>query len=107
MSFRLAAAAAIAAMIAAPGAVSGQVLMERNVSVKMALKIAETALDECGTRVSVAIVDRAGRLRVFLQGDGAAPAARPTRRGRFAALRWNGPSAPPRAGLWASACWRM
>ena len=74
MSFRFAAAAAAAAaMIAVPGAASGQVLMERNVSVKMALKIAETALDECGTRVSVAIVDRAGRLRVFLQGDGAAP----------------------------------
>jgi uncharacterized protein GlcG (DUF336 family) len=49
------------------------VLMERDVSVKMALAIAETALAECGQRVSVAVVDRAGRLRVFLQGDGAAP----------------------------------
>jgi len=74
MSFRLAAAAATAAAIMAlPSAAGAQVLMERDVSVKMALAIAETALAECGQRVSVAVVDRAGRLRVFLQGDGAAP----------------------------------
>src|SRR5580704_3290329 len=73
MSFRLAAAAAAAAIVAVPGVASAQVLMERDVSVKMALAIAETALAECGSRVSVAVVDRAGRLRVFLQGDGAAP----------------------------------
>src|SRR5450631_2762616 len=72
MSFRLA-AAALAAIVAAPGAAGAQVLMERNVSVHMALTIAETALAECGTRVSVAVLDRAGRLRVFLQGDGASP----------------------------------
>jgi uncharacterized protein GlcG (DUF336 family) len=47
--------------------------MEPNVSAKMALTIAEAALAECGSRVSVAVVDRAGRLRVFVQGDGAAP----------------------------------
>ncbi len=52
---------------------SAQVLSERNVSVRMALVIAETALAECGARASVAVVDRAGRLRVFLQGDGASP----------------------------------
>jgi uncharacterized protein GlcG (DUF336 family) len=73
MSFRLAAAAAITAIMVVPGAAGAQVLMERDVSVKMALAIAETALAECGQRVSVAVVDRAGRLRVFLQGDGAAP----------------------------------
>ena len=73
MSFRLAAAAAVAAIIAVPGSAGAQVLMEKNVSVKMALAIAETALAECGERVSVAVVDRAGRLKVFLQGDGAAP----------------------------------
>jgi uncharacterized protein GlcG (DUF336 family) len=76
MSFRVAAAAAtaaVSAIIAVPGAAGAQVLMERDVSVKMALAIAETALAECGQRVSVAVVDRAGRLRVFLQGDGAAP----------------------------------
>jgi uncharacterized protein GlcG (DUF336 family) len=73
MSFRLAAAAAVAAIMAVPGAASAQVLMEKNVSVRMALEIAQTALAECGDRVSVAVVDRSGRLRVFLQGDGAAP----------------------------------
>jgi uncharacterized protein GlcG (DUF336 family) len=73
MSFRLAAAAVVAAIIAVPGSAGAQVLMEKNVSVKMALAIAETALAECGERVSVAVVDRAGRLKVFLQGDGAAP----------------------------------
>jgi uncharacterized protein GlcG (DUF336 family) len=72
MSFRLAAAAAVAAL-AVPGAVGAQVLMEPNVSAKMALTIAETAFNECGPRVSVAVVDRAGRLRVFIQGDGAQP----------------------------------
>jgi uncharacterized protein GlcG (DUF336 family) len=73
MSFRLAAAAAVAAMIAVPGSAGAQVLSEKNVSVRMALTIAETALADCGDRVSVAVVDRTGRLRVFLQGDGAAP----------------------------------
>ena len=37
----------------------------------MALTIAEAALAECGINTSVAVVDRAGRLRVLLQGDGA------------------------------------
>src|ERR1700680_664416 len=73
MSFRLAAAAAVAALIVVPGSAGAQVLTEKNVSVHMALTIAQTALAECGDRVSVAVVDRTGRLRVFLQGDGAAP----------------------------------
>jgi uncharacterized protein GlcG (DUF336 family) len=74
MSFRLAAAAAaVAALIVVPGSAGAQVLTEKNVSVQMALTIAQTALAECGSRVSVAVVDRTGRLRVFLQGDGAAP----------------------------------
>lgn len=73
MSFRLVAAAAVAAMIAAPGAAGAQVLMERNVSAKMAMTIAEAAMAECGSHVSIAVVDRAGRLRVFIEGDGAAP----------------------------------
>jgi uncharacterized protein GlcG (DUF336 family) len=73
MSFRLAAAAAAAAIMAVPGAAGAQVLMQPDVSAKMALTIAETAIAECGSRVSVAVVDRAGRVRVFIQGDGAAP----------------------------------
>jgi uncharacterized protein GlcG (DUF336 family) len=74
MSVRLGAAAlGVAAMFTLPGAAGAQVLMEHDFSVKMGLAIAETALAECGSHVSVAIVDRAGRLRVFLQGDNAAP----------------------------------
>jgi uncharacterized protein GlcG (DUF336 family) len=59
---------------AAPG--HAQVLTQRDVSVRMGLVIAETALTECektGNSVSVAVVDRAGRLRVFLQSDKANP----------------------------------
>jgi uncharacterized protein GlcG (DUF336 family) len=73
MSFRIAAAAAVVAIVVVPGAVSAQVLMQRDVSLRMGLKIAEAALAECGDNTSVAIVDRAGRLRVFLQGDNASP----------------------------------
>jgi uncharacterized protein GlcG (DUF336 family) len=56
-----------------PGAAGAQVLLERNVSVEMAMTIAQAALAECGPKVSIAIVDRSGRLRLFLQGDGASP----------------------------------
>ena len=73
MSFRLAAAAALGVLTAVPTAASAQVLMQRDVSLRMALTIAEAALAECGTNTSVAVVDRAGRLRVFLQGDNANP----------------------------------
>src|SRR5258706_7781567 len=72
MFLRLAVAAA-AALIAIPGAAGAQVLMEKNISIRMALTIAETALTECGNRTSIAVVDRSGRMRLFLQGDGAAP----------------------------------
>jgi uncharacterized protein GlcG (DUF336 family) len=61
---------AILSLASVPGA---QVLTQRDVSLRMALTIAETALAECGITTSVAVVDRAGRLRVFLQGDNANP----------------------------------
>jgi uncharacterized protein GlcG (DUF336 family) len=73
MSFRLAAAATTAAMLSVPGSSAAQVLMQRDVSLRIALTIAETALAQCGINTSVAVVDRAGRLRVFLQGDNANP----------------------------------
>src|SRR5262252_9659083 len=73
MSFRLAAAAALGVLMVVPTAASAQVLMQRDVSLRMALAIAEAALAECGDRTSVAVVDRAGRLRVFLQADRANP----------------------------------
>ena len=65
----------VAAALSA-SASDAQVLLQRDVSLRMALTIAETAIAECeknGNNVSVAVVDRAGRLRVFLQGDKAAP----------------------------------
>jgi uncharacterized protein GlcG (DUF336 family) len=73
MPFRLANAVTVAVLLMFPSSGSPQVLMQRDVSLRMALTIAETALEECGVKTSVAVVDRAGRLRVFLQGDGAAP----------------------------------
>jgi len=73
MSFRVVAVAGVATILAVPSSASAQVLMQRDVSLRMALTIAETAVAECGMNASVAVVDRAGRLRVFLQGDGASP----------------------------------
>jgi uncharacterized protein GlcG (DUF336 family) len=73
MSFRLATAAAACAIIVGSGSANAQVLMQRDVSLRMALTIAEAAIAECGDITSVAVVDRAGRLRVFLQGDNANP----------------------------------
>jgi len=73
MPFRLVTAITFAVLFMFPSAGKAQVLMERDVSLRMALTIAEGALAECGVKASVAVVDRAGRLRVFLQGDGASP----------------------------------
>jgi uncharacterized protein GlcG (DUF336 family) len=67
------AAAALAAIVVVAGSMHAQVLTQRDVSLRMALTIAETALTQCGINTSVAVVDRAGRLRVFLQGDNANP----------------------------------
>jgi uncharacterized protein GlcG (DUF336 family) len=72
MTVRFAAVLPAAVLLVAQSA-GAQVLMQRDVSLRMALTIAETALGECGLNASVAVVDRAGRLRVFLQGDGANP----------------------------------
>ena len=62
---------AVLSMFPSPG--RAQVLTEHDVSVRMALTIAEAAQAECGVKVTVAVLDRTGRLRVFLQGDGASP----------------------------------
>ena len=68
--------AALIMAVALPSPAAAQVLIQRDVSLHMALSIAEAAIAECekaGNSVSVAVVDRAGRLRAFLQGDKAAP----------------------------------
>ena len=72
MLFRLATVLA-AVVLFVCGEARGQVLMQRDVSVRMALTIAQAALDEFGVNTSVAIVDRAGRVRVLIQGDNASP----------------------------------
>ena len=73
MVHRLVVLAALAGLVTVASSTSAQVLTQRDVSLRMALTIAQTASAECGIVTSVAVVDRAGRLKVFLQGDGAAP----------------------------------
>jgi uncharacterized protein GlcG (DUF336 family) len=69
--------AAVIALVAGwTTAATGQVVTHRDVGVRMGLAIAVAALDQCeadGNSVSVAVVDYAGRLRVFLQSDRANP----------------------------------
>ena len=74
MSLRIGLVAAL--MAAGASSSHAQVITHRDVGVRMGLAIAEAALSECeamGNSVSVAVVDRAGRLRVFLQADKANP----------------------------------
>ncbi len=51
-------------------------LIEKNVSMKMALMIIEGTIEQCtkdGYKVSVVIVDRAGNVAASLRGDGTKP----------------------------------
>ena len=73
MLIRFSAVVAFGALLLVPSSGRAQVLTERDVSVRMGLAIAEAALAQCGANTSVAVVDRAGRVRVLLQGDGASP----------------------------------
>jgi len=71
----LAAAAAAATMLSSPANAQG-VLAERNVSLGLAIAIAQSALESCrasGFHVSVTVVDRAGQVRVALRDDGSSP----------------------------------
>jgi len=70
MSYRIATAVTFALLLMSTPSGRTQVLMERDVSLHMALTIAETALAQCGVRTSVAVVDRAGRLRVSSRAMG-------------------------------------
>ena len=67
----------VAIFYAITGAANAQApLLERNVSMKMALMIIEGALDRCakdGHRVSVVVVDRAGNIAASVRGDGTKP----------------------------------
>jgi len=76
MSIQLTLAGGLIAVSVLSWPASAQVITHRDVGVRMGLAIAVAALDQCeqdGNSVSVAVVDRAGRLRVFLQSDKANP----------------------------------
>jgi uncharacterized protein GlcG (DUF336 family) len=62
--------------IVVPVVAGSQVLTERNISLQLALNIAQAAMAACktdGYDVSVAVVDRAGDLKVMLRADTANP----------------------------------
>src|SRR5262245_8129057 len=67
----------VAAIVAlTPRGADAQVLMERNISLQLALSIAQSAMAACkadGFDVTVAVVDRAGDLKVLLRADTANP----------------------------------
>ena len=73
MWIRSAFCAALAAACTFSTGSGAQVLMQRDVSLAMALTIATTASAECGAIASIAVVDRAGRIKVLLQGDAGSP----------------------------------
>ena len=61
---------------AAPFTAQGQVLTERNISLQLAVTIANAAMAACkadGFDVTAAVVDRAGDLKVLLRADTANP----------------------------------
>jgi uncharacterized protein GlcG (DUF336 family) len=64
-------------LLAAPGAAAAQALVtEQSISTDAALELAGTALQACrkhGSRVSITVLDAAGRTKVSVRDDGAAP----------------------------------
>jgi uncharacterized protein GlcG (DUF336 family) len=97
MSIKLMTFAFAAVGIGWSPAAQAQVITQRDVGVHMALAAAEAALTACeksGASVTVAVLDRAGRLRVFLQGDTASPHnLELARRKAYTALTFGRPSA--------------
>ena len=68
-------AAALAITVSSADA---QVLMQKNISVAQAMAVANAAIDKCGrasgqVTITVAVVDRAGDVRVLINGDTASP----------------------------------
>jgi uncharacterized protein GlcG (DUF336 family) len=73
--FRLAVLASASILVAAP-AFAQAPLVEKNVSMGMAMAIIEGAIEQCtkdGYKVSVVIVDKGGNVMASLRGDGTAP----------------------------------
>lgn len=94
MRVRFGLVAAVAAACMVPTDAGTQVLMQRDISLSMALTIVLPAREECGPVASIAIIDRAGRIKVMLRGDGGSPHhPELARRKAFAALSFRSPSA--------------
>jgi uncharacterized protein GlcG (DUF336 family) len=78
MSLRFGLAAAAAVLALAPSISAAQVQTQRDVTWKLGLAIAEGAIEECAKNnvaATVAVVDRAGRVRVFIASDNPSPHA--------------------------------
>ena len=76
MSIRMGIAAGLVAACVLPGATQAQVQSQRDITWKLALEIAQGAIEACTARnvvVSVAVVDRAGRVRLFIASDNPTP----------------------------------
>ena len=74
-SFVKALAITVAAVAVSAAAAAQGVVLERNISTQLARAMVDAAM-ECvqnGRGLSVAVVDRAGQLRVLLRGDNAPP----------------------------------
>src|ERR1700674_5651183 len=74
MKFGLAAGAI--ALCAMAGAANAQVQTQRDITWKLGLAIAEGAIEECAkinVPITVAVVDRAGRVRIFIAPDNPSP----------------------------------
>ena len=64
------------ALALVPRASNAQVQMQRDITWKLGLAIAEGAIEECAktnVAISVAVVDRAGRVRIFIASDNPSP----------------------------------
>ena len=83
-----------AALVTLPAVSQAQLITHRDLSLQMALTIATSALEVCGQTTSIAVVDRAGRVRVLLEGDNASPHnAELARRKAYTARTFRAPSA--------------
>jgi len=72
ISFPSCAGGAFAAALAFSSCAGAQVLMQKDVSARLAWAVIEAATAHCeqqGYSITVAVVDRVGRLRAYLQGD--------------------------------------
>ena len=76
MLVRSSLAIAVVAACMLPSATRAQVQSQRDITWALGLEIAQGAIAECAKRnvpISVAVVDRAGRLRIFIGSDNPSP----------------------------------